>query len=68
MFRKEIVIDSKSYLELVSRKSGDQEMLALTMRGPKENGQVALASVSLTIAEVQTLAEQLQAWLANPKV
>lgn len=68
MFRKEIVVDARSYVELVGRQSGDQERLALTMRGPKENGQIALASVVLTPDEARQLAELIQAWLGQSRV
>ena len=67
MYRKEIIVDSRSYLELVSRKSGNTDLLSITMRGPKENGQVSLASVSLTVDEVSKLIENLQGWIATPK-
>lgn len=67
MFRSEIIIDSKSYLELAGRKSGETEMLALTMRGQGSAGQTTLASVVLTKQEIQQLSMQLADWLATLK-
>lgn len=65
MFRKEILIDQTSYLELAGRKSGDRDLLALTMRGKGSAGQTTLASVALTRAEVEELQGQLADWVAS---
>ena len=65
MFRTEIIIDQKSYLELAGRKSGENEMLAFTMRGQGSAGQATLASVVLTKAEIEQLSMQLSDWLAS---
>lgn len=63
MFRTEIIVDAKSYVELASRKSGERDLLALTMRGEGSAGQPTLASVSLTKEEVVDLRAKLADWL-----
>ena len=65
MFRKEILLDEKSYVELASRKAGERELLALVLRGPKEPGTTSLASVMLTAEEARLLAEQITSWLTS---
>lgn len=65
MFRKEIIVEANSYIELAGRKSGEKELLALTMRGQGVAGQTTLASIALTADEIRTLSGQLTEWLAT---
>lgn len=65
MFRRELEVDNRSYLELVSRLAGPNECLAFVLRGPKENNQTQLTSVLLRPDEVRQVIDHLQNWLTQ---
>jgi len=63
MYRKSIEFDKNSYLEVVSRITGEGELLMLSLRGLKNNTEVTMASVMLNPGEVALMVEHLKDWL-----
>ena len=63
MYRKEIILDDKSYVETSSRILENEEGLALTLRGPKGQNETALASVILDLDETRELVTNLLGWI-----